>query len=67
MCNALVRCQSLTATSMKMSVFWDVAPCSLVGNDRRFRGSYCLHHQGDHPDRDYRWALVNTVMNLRVP
>jgi hypothetical protein len=24
-----------------------VAPCSLVEIDRRFRGSYCLHHQGD--------------------
>jgi hypothetical protein len=21
-----------------MAVFWDVAPCSLVGTDRRFRG-----------------------------
>jgi hypothetical protein len=25
-----VRCQVLTAASMKMAVFWDVAPCSLV-------------------------------------
>jgi hypothetical protein len=30
---------------LKMSVFWDVAPCSLVDIDRSFRGSYCLHHQ----------------------
>jgi hypothetical protein len=30
-----------------MSIFWDVAPCSLVEIDRRFRGAYCLHHQGD--------------------
>jgi hypothetical protein len=41
-----VRFQILTATSMKMTVFWDVAPCSLVDNDRRYRGAYCLHHQG---------------------
>jgi hypothetical protein len=27
--------------------FWDVTPCSLAGVDRRFRGAYCLHHQGD--------------------
>jgi hypothetical protein len=27
-------------------VFWDVAPCSLIDTDRRFRGAYCLHHQG---------------------
>jgi hypothetical protein len=26
----------LTATSMKMAVFWDVAPCILVHTDRRF-------------------------------
>jgi hypothetical protein len=33
--------------SMKMAVFWNVAPCSLVDIDRRFRGTYCFHHQGD--------------------
>jgi len=27
------------------NVFWDVAPCSFVESDRRFRGTYCLHHQ----------------------
>jgi hypothetical protein len=31
---------------MKMTVFWDVAPCSLVETDRRFRDSYGHHHQG---------------------
>jgi hypothetical protein len=41
----------LTKMSMKIAVFWDVAPCSLVGTDRRFRGAYCFHHQDDdHPD-----------------
>jgi hypothetical protein len=29
-----------------MTAFWDIAPCSMVEVDRRFRGSYCLHHQG---------------------
>jgi hypothetical protein len=29
------------ATSVKMAVFWDVAPCSLVEIDRSFRGTYC--------------------------
>jgi hypothetical protein len=32
--------------SLKMTVFWYVALCSLVEIDRRFRGTYCLHHQG---------------------
>jgi hypothetical protein len=35
-----------TAGSMKMSVFWNIAPCSLVETDRRFRGAYCFHHHG---------------------
>jgi hypothetical protein len=39
-----VRFQDLTAASMKMIAFWDIAPCSLeVG--RRFKGAYCLHHR----------------------
>jgi hypothetical protein len=41
-----VRVHVLTAASMLL-VFWDVAPCSHVEVDRRFRGAYCLHHQGD--------------------
>jgi hypothetical protein len=32
----MVRFQDLTATSMKIAVFWDLAPCSLVGINRRF-------------------------------
>jgi hypothetical protein len=32
---------------LKMAVFWDISPCSLVGVHRRFRGAYCLHHQCD--------------------
>jgi hypothetical protein len=43
----MVRLQVLTATSMKMTVLWNVASCSLVDTDRRFRGVYCIHHQGD--------------------
>jgi hypothetical protein len=33
---------------MKMTVFWDVAPCCLVEIDRCFSGAYCLGHQGDY-------------------
>jgi hypothetical protein len=36
---------------MKMTVFWNVAPCSLVEIGSRFKGAYCLHYQGlDFPD-----------------
>jgi hypothetical protein len=35
-----------------MAVFWNVysyyAPYILVDTDGRFRGSYCLYHQGDY-------------------
>jgi hypothetical protein len=30
-----------------MTVFWVVAPCSLVEVYRRFGGALCLHHQGE--------------------
>jgi hypothetical protein len=40
-----VRFQVLTAAAgMSFRVFWDVAPCSRVEVNRRFRGAYCLHH-----------------------
>jgi hypothetical protein len=35
-----VKFQILTAASMKMTVLWDVVPCSLVVIYRRFRGAY---------------------------
>jgi hypothetical protein len=35
----------LTAASVKMATFWDIAPCNLVEVDGRFRGTYCLHHR----------------------
>jgi hypothetical protein len=41
-----VKFQVLKAASMKMAVFWVVARCNLVEVCRRFRGAYCLHHQG---------------------
>jgi hypothetical protein len=37
--NLLVSFQVLTAASMKFRVFWDIAPCSHVEKDRRFRGA----------------------------
>jgi hypothetical protein len=43
----LVRFQVVTATSVKMTVFWDVAPCGPVEINERVRGAYCLHHQGN--------------------
>jgi hypothetical protein len=45
----IVGFEVLTVVSMKMAVFWVVAPCSLVEVYQRFRGICCLHHQGDEP------------------
>jgi hypothetical protein len=36
----------LTA-SMKVTVFWDVARCSLIEINRRFGDVYCLNHHYD--------------------
>jgi hypothetical protein len=42
-----VEFEVLTAASMKVAIFWVVAPCSLVNVYRRFRGTCYLHQQGD--------------------
>lgn len=34
---------------LKIAVFWDSSPCSLVDTDKCFRGVYCIPHQGDLP------------------
>jgi hypothetical protein len=38
--------QILTTANMKMAAFW-ILRRGLVGVNQRFRGTYCLHHQGD--------------------
>jgi hypothetical protein len=42
----MARFEVITAVSLKMVVSWDLSLYSLVNVDRRFRGAYCLHHQG---------------------
>jgi hypothetical protein len=48
---------------VKMTVFWDVAPCSLIKVYRRFKCACCLHHQGDSlsetPANFYRTSRRN--------
>jgi hypothetical protein len=53
-----MRFEVLAAASMKMTVFWVVAPCSLVEVYRRFRGASCFHHQGD--------PVVNPFSRIQV-
>jgi hypothetical protein len=37
---ALMRFQVLKAMRMKMTVFWDAAPCNLVETDQHFKGAH---------------------------
>jgi hypothetical protein len=54
-----VRFQVLTAASMMFRVvFSDVLPCKIIF-DRRFGGTYCLHHQGWFHFRDRYLACKN--------
>jgi hypothetical protein len=47
--------QVIPISLLKMTVFWDVVPCSLVEINQCFRCVYCLHHQGDE------WLLMEAV------
>jgi threonine/homoserine efflux transporter RhtA len=38
-----VRIQVLTGAIMKIIVFWDVTPCSLLESDRRFRFALIMY------------------------
>jgi hypothetical protein len=50
----------------KITVVLDVAPCSLVEIDRRFRGVYCLHHQGAISTRLHGATSQKTVIFIPV-
>jgi hypothetical protein len=39
--------QVLMAASIKMTAFWNIAPCSLIEVNRCFRGLYRFHYLGD--------------------
>jgi hypothetical protein len=63
-----VRFQVLTAASMMFRiVFWDVLPCKVIV-DRRFRGAYCLHHQGSNSEHHMNCSrmLLLRVSSLNV-
>jgi hypothetical protein len=43
---------------VKLTLLWDVAPCSLIGIYRRFRGAFCLYRQG------YEWMWDETSVSF---
>jgi hypothetical protein len=62
-----VRFQVLTAASMKFRfVSWDVLPCKIIV-DRCFRGTCCLHHQGDDDGGStYIWNIGRQLFYTAV-
>jgi hypothetical protein len=44
--SVLVRFQVLTAACVKLAVFWDTAPCSLIDVYRYFRSAYYSNNGG---------------------
>jgi hypothetical protein len=59
----MVRFQVLTAVSMKVTAFRNVAVCSLAETDRCLRGAHCLHLQGDRPETTW---LEDVTFQLAV-
>jgi hypothetical protein len=44
--NIYVGIEVFTAVVMKSTIFGDITPCTLLSDNRRFGGTYCLHLQG---------------------
>jgi hypothetical protein len=51
---------------MKIRAFWDVAPCSL-GEDRRFRGAYYLHHRPDDEVLTSQTSIYSETTRRYIP
>jgi hypothetical protein len=50
---------------MKTTAFLDIALCTLVVN-RRFKGAFCLHHQGDGVESEVRNASIIRTIALMM-
>jgi hypothetical protein len=59
-----VRFEVLIAASVKNAVFWHVTPCGSSKN-RRFGGTYRLHHQSDKNRRARNNVSNNKQQKLR--
>jgi hypothetical protein len=67
LCSGINRKTACSLGSVRMAVFWVVAPCSLVEVHLRFRGPCCLHHQGTLMMEAARFSetLVNFYQTTR--
>lgn len=59
--------QVLTSTSMEMTTFSDVAPCSSVEVEQRFGCAYSLHHQSGDDGSRHPVKLRSTSTRLHNP
>jgi hypothetical protein len=67
--NTCMRFYVLTTASMKMKALCDMAPCSLVEVDRRFRGAYCLHYHPHYHGCNWfimRQNVLTRAQTLRI-
>jgi hypothetical protein len=49
-----------------MTAFWSMVPYSLIKIDWHFKGAYCLHHQGDHPDDGDKTQYHENLMSYNI-
>jgi hypothetical protein len=55
---------AVVSFKLKMIAFWDIVLCSLVGADRRFRVSYCLHRQKFEAHFNHIFYFPANVKNI---
>jgi hypothetical protein len=65
-----VRFEVLVAVNIKVAVFCDVTPSSLVGGYQRFVGTFCLHHEGGRVslarEKKGQWSREESTRSARV-
>jgi hypothetical protein len=68
----VVSAQHMISIPSKVSVPWNVAPCTLVEIYRLLRGAYCLHHHHHH-HRHYDgvskklWSICKVLCDYTAP
>jgi hypothetical protein len=55
-----------TFQRLKMTVLWNVAPCSLVEVYRRFRGGYYPHHRPDDGGSKHPWNVGRRIPDYKA-
>lgn len=67
----VVSVQHMISTPSKVTVSWNVAPCTLVEIYRLLRSAYCLHHHGinRHDDGVSKklWSICKVLCDYTAP